>query len=1007
MDTTNGTSLHLMSFQPVGDLTVTARVYLWPTRAVSCLGRVTGKTRGSLDHKWSAIACRLEDLQAFGPFSHVLGRLPRPDGSPHPMAIALGRPDPGLLAVAFRVLLTWLLDTSPEARADAGVMEALEQAMDDVLDAIAHGTCVEDATFGLASAPSDPALSALSYDALSLAIAERLAGTATPLVDRTGHARELVPAPGRRLMTVPCWPPAGRWRTGADRGTSTSLASLSLTVAVNERPLEPGRRLVDVYPSVSRFLDAPFRNDAYLPHEVSAYLLADSQGDGARIRWLRLPVMRTRSGDFGYDGCASLIYPALSPARPLPPAGDLVRDPASFKDAYVAFSEGLDSANEVYEKDAYMRVCKGVPMPDREALMDSLAKRLEGVFEPVRPLLRQDAWPTGGRGRVRLLNAVPSFPESSLSYRDLGDLDIATWAELDDPYSPPKSDPRSVSRRTKAQAAQRRRIRAALTVDGKAEQASLTILLVADRFSSGREPFTDDCGDLPRLATPEIRRILGPKIDGEPVGGLAVTVRPVCLRGHLYDPDVVNECSSLHPSRLADELAAICGLDPRPKLPGLTVAIVMCPGQKWYETKRDFRYDPKEPIRAAFALLGVLTQFVEPRKAKVGPGGKEGAAGTVSDLATRVCSAVHDILLHAGAYDRPPSNGKAGQHGSPVPGRFAFVSLFRPPRPRHAQPRGGRRGSMPTFPVAMLMDFEAGTRVVVTPAFGPSGTRADACEPMTYPDYLVNIARLQVRCRYGGGEPMGAKQRGDGRHRLMLATLDACMRAIPADGRHTTLLFRGVGLGSYANFLNNIGSSGSSAADAVSEFRDSGRLLLGNDEGIPIAFVADDPMRPVDVCRIRTGKDAEFVPTYYKDRRTLDDGTFRYGEYSGVYLLPEWGVAYVCNSTGKNDPTYKSYALYDDSSLANGGAWRNSRVRALTEVLPYLRDPSTQDPAVWSAQALDVAVQVARTQGGSFGAYRDPLATPIGLLLLDEAKKYAMPTQTFRRNGETGTQSRP
>lgn len=123
--------------------------------------------------------------------------------------------------------------------------------------------------------------------------------------------------------------------------------------------------------------------------------------------------------------------PALSPAVPLSPAGNLVRDPASFKDAYVAFSEGLDSANDVYEKDAYMRVCKGVPMPDREALMDSLAKRLEGVLEPVRPLLRQDAWPTGGgRGRVRLLNAVPAFPESSLSYRDLGDLDIATWAEL-------------------------------------------------------------------------------------------------------------------------------------------------------------------------------------------------------------------------------------------------------------------------------------------------------------------------------------------------------------------------------------------------------------------------------------------------------------------------------------------------------------------------------------------------------------------------------------------------
>ena len=88
--------------------------------------------------------------------------------------------------------------------------------------------------------------------------------------------------------------------------------------------------------------------------------------------------------------------PALSPAVPLSPAGNLVRDPASFKDAYVAFSEGLDSANDVYEKDAYMRVCKGVPMPDREALMDSLAKRLEGVLEPVRPLLRQDAWPTGG-----------------------------------------------------------------------------------------------------------------------------------------------------------------------------------------------------------------------------------------------------------------------------------------------------------------------------------------------------------------------------------------------------------------------------------------------------------------------------------------------------------------------------------------------------------------------------------------------------------------------------------
>lgn len=31
----------------------------------------------------------------------------------------------------------------------------------------------------------------------------------------------------------------------------------------------------------------------------------------------------------------------------------------------------------------------------------------------------------------------------------------------------------------------------------------------------------------------------------------------------------------------------------------------------------------------------------------------------------------------------------------------------------------------------------------------------------------------------------------------------------------------------------------------------------------------------------------------------------------------------------------------------------------------------------------------------------------IGLLLLDEAKKYAMPTQTFRRNGDTGTQGRP
>lgn len=1003
MGSTSEARLHLMTLRPVGDTSVTARVYLWPLEAIRPLARLGGTAQRDFRNKWGAIARALGDLQAFGPYSSVKVGLPRQCDAPQAIAVSLGSPDAALIADAIGLLGSWLVDTSSSLADDAGARDAALGSLEALRCALASGACAEEVSFGFASPASDPRLSTLAYDALGLAVSERLAGLPTPFVDRDGHACTLVPGPHGGLMTIPCCPPAGRWRRSGD--PTTNLASLALDVRVNDRPMSVGHRVVDVYPSVSRFLDAPFRDNAYLPHDVSAYFLAGGHDPAGDARWLRIPVTWSGDGTYAYDGCAPKLYRALAlGTASLPPAQDLVRDPASHPNAYVSFSEGLDSADNVFERGHHMHVRKGVPMPDREALMASVAAALDGIMEPVAPLDRQDAWPEDGRKRVRLLNTVPAFPESSLAYRDKGDLDIASWDALEDPFAPPKSDPRSDKRRAEAQATQRRRIRAASTVDGKAASASLTILLVADTSAVGYERTHHDCDDLRRYAIPEIGRILGPALSGEPVEGLAVTVRPVGLDGTLYDPDEVNDYSARPSGRLLETLRDACGCSP--SRPGdATCALVMLPARQWFQAREAYRYDPKPALRAAFAALGVVTQFVTPRNAATTPW--EGGAGASQELATRVCSAVRDLLCHMGATNLPPAHGKAGQHGCPVPGRFGFVTVLKGPRPHRGRPRSGGHGRQVSFPVAMVMDFDLGTRVVVTPAFGPSGTQSDGCRPMTYAQFLVNVARLANPGLFGDGEPPSDRLGDVGRHRLMRATLEACVGAIPPDGKRTILLFPGKGVGPYAGFLNNVGDSGSEAAAAARRFGGSGLLRLGRDDGLEVTFRADDPLRPIDICRIRTGAESDFVPTYFKDSRVLPDGSVRFGEYSGVYLCPEWGVAYICNSTGKNDPTYKANALYGDNDLGNGGAWRDSRLRALSEVLPYLRDSQADDAGRWSADALDLAVQVARTQGGSFGGYRDPLATPIGFLLLDEAKKYALPTQQIRfKSGRASPEDR-
>ncbi len=985
MGTSSQASLHLMTFQPVADRSITARLILWPPEVVRRLDELGPGS--PVARKWPTMARVLEDLHAFGTYSRVMKSLPHPAGKPAAMAIALGNPNGDLISNALGLLSDSPTGNVARSAADERIVS---EALGILHDHLADGSCVEEVSFNLSGPVPGQQFPILTYDALALAISERLSGTASPLVDRSGRRQLLIPGPKGELMTLPCCPPAGKRRETDD--WKSNLASLVLNVGVNDRPLSAGRTFVDVYPHVRRVLVAPFRERAYIKRNVSAYVLMWPTPNGAQGSWLRIPLSKPNGGEIDYDDDhAVVLYRALALGpEVLPPAQDLVRNPAAYGNAFLTFAEGLDSANKVFESGHHMRLGKGVPMVDRESLMESLSEALEGVLEPVEPIDRQERWPGDGR-TVRLLNTVPAYPESGQTYRDQGNLDIATWDNLEEPYAPLKDDPK----RSGAQALTRHRIQAAASVGGEKVPAILTVLLVSDAYAP------HDSVDLKRLARPEIERLLGPSLDGEPEEGLCVTVREIRLPGLLYDPDKVNAYTDATPKELATQLRKYCDCKPT-GLGSVSCALVMLPGHEWFsEVDRGYRYDPKSTIRAAFATLGVITQFVEPRNPQ--PTRREVACGVGRDLSVRVCSAVRSLLTDVGASNMPPSNGKAGERGCPVPRRAAFVSLVRKPRSQDKRVRRSRSEGIPiSIPVAMVVDFERGTRTVVSPAFGPSGTFADRGQAMTYPQFLIGLSKFSSPQPSDGGERPGKRLADIEKHQLMEQTLEYCRAAIPPDGRRTILVFQGIGLGSYADFLKNVSGERFPAGDAVREFRETGRLRLGSNRGLDTSFLDNDPTRPFDACRIRLGTESEHVPTYFKDKKTGADGSEHYGEYSGAYLCPSWGVGYICNSTGKNDPTYKANALFADRGLEDGGAWQDSRVRALTEVLPYLRDPGTADTASWSAAALDLIVQVARMQNGSLGSYKDPLARPIGLLLLDEASKYVFVKQPIPRKGRKG-----